>query len=485
MEETEFGNSKRMRIEDGTSENFLRKKACLGRVYSAENRGILSPITEISKNLSGATIGTPKWKNEKKIARKVNELSYMDDISFYDDGEQQQQSQISSFPQDDELLGEETTKNLKLFCHKLNSLDDFDCNSMDSGFNSNASLRRRSTGTSLFRANSVDSMDDEYLELMALEDELEAQHLPSNLNSLITSSIKTDNNPESPELKRPLCPKMSNTMRARSLFFEPKTPELLKKTKENDTNTPKSFKKPEMSKRSLTKGVCSADKENQASLRKCMSMNDADIMSALSRPTTEEHIGDHSKPYVLPLIKGRHHDLKSITCDTMAQLLQGEFDDKIASYKVIDCRYPYEFEGGHIRGAANWYNQEMILENLVSDTNVYPKGGTEHRTILVFHCEFSSERGPKMSRFLRNFDRNANEYPTLQFPEIYLLHNGYKEFFEHFSHLCDPVNYLPMLDPSHGDELRHFRSKSKTWNGEAKCASSTNRLKKSKSRLVL
>lgn len=492
MEMEDNPNTKRMRIEDEGSptHNFLRKKTCLSHVHSMEGRLVLSPITEISKNLSGATIGTPKWKNEKKIARKVNELSYMDtmdDLSFYDDGEAVPQQ--DTFPQDDELLGEETTKNLKLFSHKLNSLDDFDCNSMDSGFNSNASLRRRSNGTSLFRTNSVDSMDDEYLELMALEDELEAQQLPSNLNSLINSSIKTDSNAESPVLKRPLCPKMSNNMRCRSLFFEPKTPELLKKVKETDSNTPKSFKKPEVCKRSLTKGSCIVDKENQPTLRKCMSMNDADIMSALSRPTTEEHIGDHSKPYILPLIKGRHHDLKSITSDTLAGLLNGEFDDKIASYKVIDCRYPYEYNGGHIKGAVNWYNQDMILEHVVNDKNLFTKntstGGAEQRTILVFHCEFSSERGPKMSRFLRNFDRNANEYPNLQFPEIYLLHNGYKEFFEQHPKLCDPDSYLPMLDPKHGEDLRHFRSKSKTWNGEAKCASSTNRLKKSKSRLVL
>uniref|UniRef100_T1GQS4 protein-tyrosine-phosphatase n=1 Tax=Megaselia scalaris TaxID=36166 RepID=T1GQS4_MEGSC len=281
---------------------------------------------------------------------------------------------------------------------------------------------------------------------MALEDELDAQQLPSNLNSLITSSIKTENHLESPILKRPICTKSINSLRARSLFFEPTTPELLKKEKapESEKILP-SFKKPEISKRPIS--VCT-EKENKAPvLRKCMSMNDAEIMSALSRPTTEEHIGDHSKPYVLPLIKGHHNDLKSITCDTMAQLLRGEFDDKIASYKVIDCRYPYEFQGGHIQGAVNWYNQDMILENLVNNKNLFPKdsgkGGEEQRYILVFHCEFSSERGPKMSRFLRNFDRNANEYPNLQFPEIYLLHNGYKEFFKHHPNLCDPVSYLP------------------------------------------
>jgi hypothetical protein len=54
------------------------------------------------------------------------------------------------------------------------------------------------------------------------------------------------------------------------------------------------------------------------------------------------------------------------------------------------------------------------------------------RIVLVFHCEFSSERGPKMSRFLRKSDRQANKdcYPHLFYPEIYLLDGGYKVYFE-------------------------------------------------------
>ena len=54
------------------------------------------------------------------------------------------------------------------------------------------------------------------------------------------------------------------------------------------------------------------------------------------------------------------------------------------------------------------------------------------RVVLIFHCEFSSERGPKLSRFLRSKDRSANKdcYPHLHYPELYLLDGGYKSFFE-------------------------------------------------------
>ena len=52
--------------------------------------------------------------------------------------------------------------------------------------------------------------------------------------------------------------------------------------------------------------------------------------------------------------------------------------------------------------------------------------------VLIFHCEFSSERGPKMSRFLRDQDRELNKdcYPRLNYPEMYILEGGYKAFYE-------------------------------------------------------
>lgn len=98
------------------------------------------------------------------------------------------------------------------------------------------------------------------------------------------------------------------------------------------------------------------------------------------------------------MMEGRHSDLKSISADTMAKLLRGEFKDSVASFKVVDCRYPYEFEGGHIRGAANLFTQEQIMTELVNIKTDAPKVVPEGpmRNIIVFHCEFSSERGPKL-----------------------------------------------------------------------------------------
>lgn len=174
-------------------------------------------------------------------------------------------------------------------------------------------------------------------------------------------------------------------------------------------------------------------------------------------------IGDLSKPCALPCLMAgtRHNDLKTISGDTLARLIQGEFVEQLGTgggYEIIDCRYPYEFLGGHIQGARNLYTRDQIKEAFPSLTHKEEEAG---RRIYVFHCEFSSERGPRLLRYLRNRDRveHASSYPTLDYPELYLLHGGYKEFHSSHGDLCDPSDYVPMLTPAYKEELRICRAK--------------------------
>lgn len=68
-------------------------------------------------------------------------------------------------------------------------------------------------------------------------------------------------------------------------------------------------------------------------------------------------------------------------------------------------------------------------------------------------------------REIRERDRmmNKHAYPSLFYPEIYLLEGGYKQFYEQFAEFCSPQGYLPMLHDNHRNELKYFRRKSKTW----------------------
>ncbi|CAD6992720.1 M-phase inducer phosphatase isoform X1 [Ceratitis capitata] len=400
------------------------------------------------------------------------------------------------------------------------------------------------------------SMDDEYMDLFEMESfensimpaNTAMPKVPSHLDSLFVGQIKNINSPahrplqqpnfmdemRTPEMRRPpvrRCLSMTD-----NCLPSPRTPETVLKqvqevavspyglklltTERNNSNINYCFKRPDPpsmnnSPLQIKRYRIEAEKENlndsltallptlpapqpkpshPPPLRKCMSMNDAEIMSALARSEDKDEpvlIGDFSKPYVLPLMEGRHRDLKSISCETMARLLRGDFNDVVANYRIIDCRYPYEYEGGHIRGAQNLYTHEQILEEFKTQQKTEMdqcNAATDNRrNILIFHCEFSSERGPKLSRFLRSTDRerNTNCYPSLDYPEIYLLHNGYKEFFENHSELCDPIDYRPMLEPAYNSAYRHFRAKTKSWTGDNGLGGTTGRLKKSRSRLML
>ena len=79
--------------------------------------------------------------------------------------------------------------------------------------------------------------------------------------------------------------------------------------------------------------------------------------------------------------------------------------------------------------------------------------------MLIFHCEFSSERAPKMAGLLRNRDRVDNfvDYPRLCFPEVFVLKGGYKAFFEAFPQV---VHNPPPPPSSHTNCLvyLHFYS---------------------------
>ncbi|CRL05817.1 CLUMA_CG018844, isoform A [Clunio marinus] len=370
-------------------------------------------------------------------------------------------------------------------------------------------------GFTVFRSLSLESTDslseDLDLELLDMESLEDTTVISNDLSSLMTKQIK--NTSKTPENKVRKClimdasTKTSPTTSANaSLLSLITTPERQCLQQLNDNVTPLrgGFKRQEQptispvrSKRFKTENEASIplnaiqltfnSSQKRPIYRKSMSLNDAGILNALTLSSSEPNlIGDLSKPYCLPLMEGKHADLKSISSETLRGLMKGEFDDHVRSFKIIDCRYPYEYEGGHIIGAINLYTHEQILDDLLHKRNdVTDVADDTKRDILVFHCEFSSERGPKLSRYLRERDRKINEsnYPNLSFPEIYLLHGGYKEFFQNHSDLCDPMTYRRMDDSKFSEQYKQCRAKSKSWTSND--TRQFGKLTKSRSRLVL
>lgn len=160
---------------------------------------------------------------------------------------------------------------------------------------------------------------------------------------------------------------------------------------------------------------------------------------------------------ILPSHTVKDDGLVRITPDTMASLLVGEFDDKIAGYTVIDCRFPYEHSGGAVKGAVNLSSPQAVLTHLLTPdqglhaTQPLPTRQTStskgKKHVLVFHCEFSAKRGPTLALALRAADRAKTlDYPACHFPELYILEGGYSSFFAAHPGHCFPKAYVQMDD---------------------------------------
>lgn len=55
---------------------------------------------------------------------------------------------------------------------------------------------------------------------------------------------------------------------------------------------------------------------------------------------------------------------------------------------IVDSRYPYEYNGGHIVNAINIYREDQLEEIFLNNPS---KHG--NKIMIIFHCEFSAERG--------------------------------------------------------------------------------------------
>jgi M-phase inducer tyrosine phosphatase len=79
--------------------------------------------------------------------------------------------------------------------------------------------------------------------------------------------------------------------------------------------------------------------------------------------------------------------------------MDGIYASEVERYVIIDCRFDYEHNGGHIPGSINLNTNEAIEEFLLSSSKPAPSrsgDGRGRKTVLVFHCEFSVKRAPTL-----------------------------------------------------------------------------------------
>lgn len=102
-------------------------------------------------------------------------------------------------------------------------------------------------------------------------------------------------------------------------------------------------------------------------------------------------IDDFNTP--LPLLPSFLEDgkdmIRRITPATLSNALSGVYNNDIGELHLIDCRYPFEFLGGHIQTAVNMTSISDLESKFF--TQIKTK-----KTVLIFHCEYSVQRAPQM-----------------------------------------------------------------------------------------
>ena len=136
--------------------------------------------------------------------------------------------------------------------------------------------------------------------------------------------------------------------------------------------------------------------------------------------------------------------LPRISQETMVDILESKFHDRYEKVVVVDCRFEYEYNGGHIENAVNFNDKQQLAKELFNDN-------APSSVLLILHCEYSVHRAPLTAKYIRSHDRtvNAAHYPKLTYPEMYILDGGYSKFFSQYRSKCFPQNYVEMNDQRH------------------------------------
>lgn len=149
------------------------------------------------------------------------------------------------------------------------------------------------------------------------------------------------------------------------------------------------------------------------------------------------------KPADLSLLNG---NFTRIECDDLSRMMQSN-DHGYDEIVIVDARFRYEYDCGHINGAINVVSPSEMVElyQQFLDQNVF----------IVFYCEYSVKRGPELMQMFRTYDRKCHihEYPELSYWNIGILVGGYKNFYTHHHDMCTN-GYVTMRSRNYMKDLR-------------------------------
>lgn len=128
--------------------------------------------------------------------------------------------------------------------------------------------------------------------------------------------------------------------------------------------------------------------------RRSLSMfeHPAEVMKQQKPDQAESHLHsvmdvDDTPQLQLPHFVPGQDLMPRITKETMIDVLDGKYNQYYEESLIIDCRFEYEYKGGHIDGAINFNNKEELASKLFQQP-------LTQKTLLIFHCEYSAHRAP-------------------------------------------------------------------------------------------
>ena len=117
-----------------------------------------------------------------------------------------------------------------------------------------------------------------------------------------------------------------------------------------------------------------------------------DVMKAKAEPMPEcnlNSVTDNEEAHkpVLPHFFAEEETIPRISKEVVIDVLDGKYSAQYDQSIIVDCRFEYEYNGGHIEGAINFNNKEELSKKLF-------EGPVGQKTLIILHCEYSAHRAP-------------------------------------------------------------------------------------------
>ena len=115
-------------------------------------------------------------------------------------------------------------------------------------------------------------------------------------------------------------------------------------------------------------------------------------MKANPEPLPEPNLNSVTAPgekykVVLPHKVEEDETIPRISKEVMIDVLDGKYNAQFDHQIIVDCRFEFEYNGGHIDGAINLVDKVELVKR------VFEKPGGP-RTLVILHCEYSAHRAP-------------------------------------------------------------------------------------------